>query len=101
MSDPEFFIPVLFLSLFELIGGLVIGMAMQKIVGSEFERKAISSQAFLLLWGVLFAGIPLLAGGRSLGFWAFLVLAVVLGIAWAAGFLLLDKLGEWIGRDRK
>ena len=101
LSGPEFLVPVLFLSLFELIGGLVMGIAMFKIVRSEFERRTIYSQAFLLLWGVLFAGIPLFAAGRSIGFWAFLILAAVLCIAWAAGFLLLDRLGEWIRRDSK
>jgi len=80
------------LSLFELIGGLVLGSTMQKIAGSGFLPRMILSQAFLVIWGIMFAGIPLLIGGSSFGLTSFLIQSAVLICAWVSGFLFLDQI---------
>ena len=88
--------PIAFLSLFELIGGLALGGTMQKIARSRFLPRMIASQAFILVWGVLFAGIPLIAGGSSWGLLAFLIQAAVFSAAWAFGFYFLDQIRELV-----
>ena len=88
--------PIAFLSLFELIGGLVLGGTMQKIARSRFLPRMIASQTFILVWGVIFAGIPLVAGGNSFGLLAFLIQAAILSAAWVFGFFFLDRIHELV-----
>lgn len=59
MQTNEAFGMLLFLSIFELIGGAAFGVALRKLL-----RRDLSGM-FFLIWGGGFAGIPLIIGAAT------------------------------------
>ena len=59
MSDSFF---VAFLLPFHVAGGAAIGAALHRIIQTGFAPRHIRDNFFLLLWGVLFGGLPLVFG---------------------------------------
>lgn len=87
---------LLFLSIFEIVGGAAFGASLQKLLQRDL------SGCFLLLWGAGFAGIPLVIGaglqlthGRPVYFLAqvaILALAIVTMMVLPSDFL--ENIGE-------
>ena len=50
-----------FICIFNLIGGIVIGLVLRGVMHGKFSCNTI----FLLIWGVLFGGMPLLFGAEE------------------------------------
>jgi hypothetical protein len=81
-----------FLLPFHLGGGVALGVALRRIVQGGFKFSSLAGNGFLLLWGAVFGGLPLLFGLAAGPSWfVFLQLATFLGtiIVVAVGY-------EWL-----
>jgi hypothetical protein len=71
-----------FLLPFHVIGGVAVGIAARRVIQSGFKLTSLASNAFLLLWGGMFGGMPLIFGLAMGPNWFFpLQLGVFLGTA--------------------
>lgn len=53
---------MVFLLPFHIGGGAALGIALRKIFGGGFKLSNLPGTGFLLLWGSMFGGIPLIFG---------------------------------------
>lgn len=53
---------LLFESIFIVIGGIALGQALRRLLAHQFSTNSI----FLVIWGSIFALVPLVAGSSSL-----------------------------------
>jgi len=87
-----------FLSIFHIIGGVAVGVGLRKW-RSAWKSQLSRTPPFLLLWGILFGGMPLifgLAGGlRSI----FVAQAVILLASVAVTFWFFDPLKEMLSHQ--
>jgi hypothetical protein len=86
MEEPVGFL-VAFLFPFHILGGAAIGIAVRRVIENGFKLKNLTGNGFLLLWGGMFGGIPLLFGlAMGPGWFLPLQLIVFLGtvilVAW-------------------
>lgn len=51
-----------FLLPFHLGGGLALGIALRRLVQGGFKLSNLTGNGFLLVWGAMFGGLPLLFG---------------------------------------
>jgi len=92
-----------FLLPFHVMGGVALGIAARRVIQNGFKLTNLVGNGFLLLWGSMFGGIPLIFGLAMGPGWFFpLQLGVFLGtaalVAWQFEFLLdLYRLPEmWL-----
>jgi hypothetical protein len=71
---------LLFLLPFHLGGGAALGVALRNIVKERVKLSSITRNGFLLMWGSMFGGLPLVFGLSMGTAWFFLLeLAIFLG----------------------
>jgi hypothetical protein len=81
-----------FLLPFHVTGGAVVGVAMKRVFSDGFKLSNIGANGFLLLWGLIFGGAPLVFGlSVGLGWFVALQVSAFLG---AIGFVVLRY--EWL-----
>jgi hypothetical protein len=77
---------VAFLLPFHIGGGAALGIALRKVFQNGFSLSNLVTNGFLILWGILFGGIPLAFGLEWETSWLFaLQLTVFLGTVAVAG----------------
>ena len=78
---PDSFL-IAFLMPFHVGGGVAIGVALHRIIQAGFALRQFRDDFFLLLWGVLFGGLPLVFGLTAGASWVIVLqLALFLGSA--------------------
>jgi hypothetical protein len=71
---------LVFLLPFHVGGGVAVGLALAKVIEEGRGLSALFANGFLLLWGVMFGGIPLLLGlNMELHWFVYLQLGLFLG----------------------
>ena len=88
---PDSFL-IAFMMPFHVAGGAAIGAVVHKINSDESTLRAIRNNAFLLLWGALFGGMPLVFGLTAGSLW---VLALQIGLFLGAIIVVAWRY-EWI-----
>jgi len=88
---PDSFL-IAFLMPFHVAGGAAIGAALHRIIQAGLSPRHIRDNFFLLLWGVLFGGLPLVFGLTAGGDWVvvlqiILFLGSVVIVAWRCEWL--------------
>jgi len=69
-----------FLLPFHLGGGVALGIALRQLFRQPFKLSNLGDNGFLLLWGSMFGGLPLVFGlTAGVAWFVFLQLAVFLG----------------------
>lgn len=80
MDDIPFGFLIAFLLPFHLGGGVALGIALHRMMQGGFKFSNLAGNGFLLVWGAMFGGLPLLFGLTAGPSWfAFLQLATFLG----------------------
>jgi hypothetical protein len=69
-----------FLLPFHVTGGAAVGVALRGVLQDDFALSNVFRQGFLLVWGLMFGGIPLLLGLSE-------------GVGWLVAFQLCAFLG--------
>lgn len=81
MEDPLGFL-MAFLLPFHALGGAAVGIAVRRAISNGFQLTSLADNGFLLLWGGMFGGMPILFGLAMGSGWFFaLQLVVFLGAA--------------------
>lgn len=90
-----------FLSLFHIVGGSVVGATLRNM--RQAGLSGVTNQGCLLVWGVMFGGLPLLFGlaaFREYGDWWLLPTQITILIATILiVFLLGSSLREMLGQE--
>lgn len=91
LDQPVFLL--VFLALFHLLGGGALGVALRNIVR---DRQGCRDQAFLLIWGATFGGLPLLAGVSSIWLLTLQVAELTAGVLLT--FFFWDQIRDLFGK---
>ena len=92
MEEPFPSFLVAFLLPFHIAGGAAIGAALRRAFQGGFSVGKLLSNAFLLLWGSIFGGVPLVFGLATGQAWF-----VLLQIAVFLGAIIVIAIGyEWL-----
>lgn len=82
---------MVFLLPFHVGGGVALGIALRRMIQGHFKLSSLAGSGFLLLWGSMFGGLPLVFGLTAGSAWFFLlqlalflgtIVAVALGYEW-------------------
>jgi len=81
-----------FLLPFHIGGGAAVGVALRRMVHGGFSFSGCTSNAFLVVWGVMFGGIPLFIGSALESTW---VLALQI-VAFLGTIVLVAVFYQWL-----